>query len=44
MLRQADHGLKAGVTPEQVGDFLAWLCRPEAALLTGANVEIMSNV
>jgi NAD(P)-dependent dehydrogenase (short-subunit alcohol dehydrogenase family) len=43
MLRQAGHGLKAGVTPEQVGDFLAWLCRPEAALLTGANVEIMSN-
>lgn len=43
MLRQAAHGLRAGVTPEQVGAFLAWLCLPEAALLTGANVEIMSN-
>jgi NAD(P)-dependent dehydrogenase (short-subunit alcohol dehydrogenase family) len=43
MLRQAAHGLRAGVTPEQVGAFLAWLCMPEAALLTGANVEIMSN-
>lgn len=43
MLRQAGHGLRAGVTPEQVGDFLCWLCLPEAALLTGANVEIMSN-
>ncbi len=43
MLRQAGHGLKAGVTPEQVGAFLAWLCLPEAAILTGANVEIMSN-
>lgn len=43
MLRQAGHGLKAGVTPEQVGTFLAWLCLPEAAILTGANVEIMSN-
>jgi NAD(P)-dependent dehydrogenase (short-subunit alcohol dehydrogenase family) len=43
MLRQAGHGLKAGVTPAQVGTFLAWLCLPEAALLTGANVEIMSN-
>ncbi len=43
MLRQAGHGLKAGVTPEQVGAFLAWLCHPEAAILTGANVEIMSN-
>lgn len=43
MLRQAGHGLRAGVTPEQVGAFLAWLCLPEAAILTGANVEIMSN-
>ncbi len=43
MLRQAGHGLKAGVTPEQVGAFLAWLCLPETAILTGANVEIMSN-
>ena len=43
LLRQAGHGLRAGVTPEQVGDFLAWLCLPEAAILTGANVEIMSN-
>ncbi len=43
MLRQAGHGLRAGVTPEQVGAFLAWLCLPEADILTGANVEIMSN-
>jgi NAD(P)-dependent dehydrogenase (short-subunit alcohol dehydrogenase family) len=43
MLRQAGHGLRAGVTPEQVGAFLASLCLPEAAILTGANVEIMSN-
>jgi NAD(P)-dependent dehydrogenase (short-subunit alcohol dehydrogenase family) len=43
MLRQAGHGLRAGVTPEQVGAFLAWLCLPEASILTGANVEIMSN-
>lgn len=43
MLRQAGHGLRAGVTPEQVGTFLGWLCLPEAAILTGANVEIMSN-
>ena len=43
MLRQAGHGLRAGVTPAQVGTFLAWLCLPEAAILTGANVEIMSN-
>jgi NAD(P)-dependent dehydrogenase (short-subunit alcohol dehydrogenase family) len=43
LLRQAGHGLRAGVTAEQVGDFLAWLCLPEAAILTGANVEIMSN-
>ena len=43
MLRQAGHGLRAGVTPEQVGTFLCWLCLPEAAILTGANVEIMSN-
>ncbi|MCC6626739.1 MAG: SDR family oxidoreductase [Chloroflexi bacterium] len=43
MLRQAGHGLRAGVTPEQVGAFLAALCRPDAALLTGANIEIMSN-
>lgn len=43
MLRQAGHGLRAGVTPEQVGAFLTWLCLPEAAILTGANVEIMSN-
>ena len=43
MLRQTGHGLRAGVTPEQVGAFLAWLCLPEAAILTGANVEIMSN-
>lgn len=44
MLRQAGHGLRAGVTPEQVGAFLSWLCLPEAAILTGANVEIMSNI
>lgn len=44
MLRQAGHGLRAGVTPGAVGAFLAWLCLPEAAILTGANVEIMSNV
>jgi NAD(P)-dependent dehydrogenase (short-subunit alcohol dehydrogenase family) len=43
LLRQAGHGLRAGVTAEQVGDFLAWLCLPEASILTGANVEIMSN-
>ena len=43
MLRQAGHGLRAGVTPEQVGAFLTWLCLPEASILTGANVEIMSN-
>lgn len=43
MLCQAAHGPRAGVTPEQVGAFLAWLCLPAAALLTGANVEIMSN-
>jgi len=43
MLRQAGHGLRAGVTADEVGRFLAWLCRPEAAILTGANVEIMSN-
>jgi 3-oxoacyl-[acyl-carrier protein] reductase len=43
MLRQAGHGLRAGVTPDQVGTFLAYLCLPEAAILTGANVEIMSN-
>ncbi len=43
MLRQAGHGLRAGVTPEQVGRFLVSLCLPDAALLTGANVEIMSN-
>jgi NAD(P)-dependent dehydrogenase (short-subunit alcohol dehydrogenase family) len=43
LLRQAGHGLRAGVAAEQVGDFLAWLCLPEAAILTGANVEIMSN-
>ena len=43
MLRQAGHGLRAGVGPEQVGAFLTWLCLPEAAILTGANVEIMSN-
>jgi NAD(P)-dependent dehydrogenase (short-subunit alcohol dehydrogenase family) len=43
MLRQAGHGLRAGVTPEQVGAFLAHLCLPESAILTGANVEIMSN-
>ena len=43
MLRQAGHGLKAGTTPEAVGAFLAWLCQPAAALLTGANVEILSN-
>jgi NAD(P)-dependent dehydrogenase (short-subunit alcohol dehydrogenase family) len=43
MLRQAGHGLRAGVTPEQVGAFLAALCRPDTALLTGANIEIMSN-
>jgi NAD(P)-dependent dehydrogenase (short-subunit alcohol dehydrogenase family) len=43
MLRQAGHGLKAGTTPEEVGAFLAWLCEPAAALLTGANVEILSN-
>jgi NAD(P)-dependent dehydrogenase (short-subunit alcohol dehydrogenase family) len=43
MLRQAGHGLRAGVSPDQVGTFLAYLCLPEAAILTGANVEIMSN-
>jgi NAD(P)-dependent dehydrogenase (short-subunit alcohol dehydrogenase family) len=43
LLKQAGHGLRAGVTPEQVGTFLAWLCLPAAAILTGANVEIMSN-
>ena len=43
LLRQAGHGLRAGVTPGQVGAFLAALCLPEAALLTGAHVEIMSN-
>src|SRR6185369_6105328 len=39
MLRQAGHGLRAGVTADEVGRFLAWLCHPEAAILTGANVE-----
>jgi NAD(P)-dependent dehydrogenase (short-subunit alcohol dehydrogenase family) len=43
MLRQAGHGLRAGVTADEVGAFLAWLCQPAARLLTGANVEIMSN-
>lgn len=30
--------------PDQVGTFLAHLCLPQSAILTGANVEIMSNV
>ena len=28
---------------DQVGTFLAHFCLPEAAILTGANVEIISN-
>jgi NAD(P)-dependent dehydrogenase (short-subunit alcohol dehydrogenase family) len=43
MLRQAAPHLKAGMTPEQMARILVFLVGPDAAPLTGTNLELYTN-
>lgn len=43
MLRQAAPHLKAGMTPEQMARILVFLVGPDAAPLTGTNLEFYTN-
>ena len=43
MLRAAAPHLRAGMTPDDVAEIIAWLVTPAAAHLSGANIPIFSN-
>jgi NAD(P)-dependent dehydrogenase (short-subunit alcohol dehydrogenase family) len=43
MLRQAAPHLKAGMTPEQMARILVFLVGPDAAPLSGTNLELYTN-
>jgi len=43
MLRQAAPHLRPGTTPADIAEIVAFLVRPEAAPLSGANIPIFSN-
>jgi len=43
MLRAAAPQLRAGMTPDQLAEIIAFLLTPAAAPLSGANIPIFSN-
>ncbi len=43
MLRQAGHGLKAGMTPEDLAEILLFLAGDSGRMFSGSNIELFTN-
>lgn len=43
MLRQAAHGLKAGMTPEDLAEILLFLADDSGRMFSGSNIELFTN-
>jgi NAD(P)-dependent dehydrogenase (short-subunit alcohol dehydrogenase family) len=43
MLRQAGHGLKAGMTPEDLAEILLFLADDSGRMFSGSNIELFTN-